>query len=165
MKGWIEEQGTVIASDASGITVRVERRSTCSRCSARSGCGNGVLAQVLGRRDIEFQLPANPLVRSGDSVVLGIRDHALVSGAFAVYLLPLLGMLVPPVIWTWLQPDAHELSALAWAVVGFIVTLLGVKRWLQRQSLRYHPVLLDHPALRKNPFNRRNTSLAPDPRK
>lgn len=142
MRDWIEEQGVVVLADDAWATVRVERRSTCGSCSARSGCGNGVLSQVLGRRALELRIPNSEGLRPGDRVTLGVRDQALVSGAVAMYLLPLLGLMLVPITLGWFVPGVVDGVLVLSGVAGFALGLVGVRRWLQNQGHRFEPVLL-----------------------
>lgn len=142
MRDWIEEQGVVVVADAAWATVRVQRKSTCGSCSARTGCGNGVLSEVLGRRALELRIPNNEGLQPGDRVTLGVRDHALVSGAVVMYLLPLAGMMLVPITLGWFVPGLSEGLVILAGVAGFALGLLGVRRWLRSQSQRFQPVLL-----------------------
>jgi sigma-E factor negative regulatory protein RseC len=142
MSAWIEERGIVVAADADWATVRMQRQSTCGSCSARSGCGNGVLAEVLGRRVLEFRLANVDDLRPGDRVTLGVHDRAVVSGALVMYLVPLLGLIATPVVLGFLLPEVSE----GWRVLagagGFVLGLIAVRRWLRNRGQRFEPVLL-----------------------
>ena len=46
------ERGRVVAIEADAVWVETIRRSTCAGCSARSGCGHGVLARASGGRGL-----------------------------------------------------------------------------------------------------------------
>lgn len=148
MSEWIEEQGVVVAADEGWATVRVERKSTCGSCSARSGCGNGVLAQFLGRRPLLVRLANTDELRTGDRVILGIRDHALVSGALVMYLLPLFGLMLVPAMLGGLLPTLHDGWMIPAGVAGFALGLAAVRRWLRDQGRRLDPVLLGHLTVR-----------------
>ena len=87
----IEEQGRVVALEPGAVWVETLRKSTCSGCSAKSGCGQGLMNQlgVRERRGLLRAVSALPL-QVGDSVIIGIREDVLLRGAVLVYLLPLL---------------------------------------------------------------------------
>jgi sigma-E factor negative regulatory protein RseC len=142
MSSWIEERGVVVAADADWATIRMQRQSTCGSCSARSGCGNGVLAEVLGRRVLEFRLANVDDLRPGDRVTLGIHDRALVSGALIMYLLPLLGLIATPVILGWVLPGVSEGWRILAGAGGLVLGLIAVRRWLRNRGQRFEPVLL-----------------------
>ena len=147
MSEWIEEQGEVVAVDGYTARVRVQRRSTCGSCSARSGCGSGVLSDVLGRKPIELQVGHGGDLQAGDTVTLGIRDGALVSGALMMYLLPLAGLIGVPALAMVLFPAAGEGVLLLVGIAGLALSLLGVRRWMRRQDAAFRPIVLArHPA-------------------
>lgn len=152
MSDWLEEQGVVVAADEAWATVRVERRSTCGSCSARSGCGNGVLSEVLGRRQLELRLANSHGLQPGDRVRLGVRDRALVSGAFAMYLLPLVGMMLAPITMGWIAPGLGDGVLILTGIVGFALGLAGVRRWLRSQGDRFEPVLLGRQPAGQSPI-------------
>jgi sigma-E factor negative regulatory protein RseC len=89
----IEEQGRVVALEAGAVWVETRRKSTCSGCSARSGCGQGLMDQ-LGVRERRGLIRAvcDLQLQVGDSVVVGIREDVLLRGAVLVYLFPLLAL-------------------------------------------------------------------------
>ena len=151
MSDWIEEQGVVLTADESWATVRMQRQSTCGSCAARSGCGNGVLSEVLGRRVLELRLANVHGLRPGDRVTLGIRDRALVSGAVVMYLLPLFGLIAAPTLLGAMLSGLSE----GWLIVagagGFVLGLMVVRRWLRTQGQRFDPVLLGCEPARLSP--------------
>ena len=88
----IEENALVVATEGEYAWVETSRRSSCGSCEAK-GCGTGALSQVLGRRTQRLRVK-NPIAAdSGDQVVLGITESALLKGSIAVYLVPVLALL------------------------------------------------------------------------
>lgn len=123
----IEEQGRVVAVEPGAVWVETLRRSTCSSCSAKAGCGQGLLESlgVSGRRGhvralCELQLSV------GDAVVIGVREDLLVRGALLVYLLPLLGMFAGALLAE--QFALGEPLVILSAVLGMFASWIGV-RW------------------------------------
>lgn len=89
----IEEQAIVTSVETGFAEVEIQRRSSCSGCSARDGCGVSLLDRILGRRPQRL-LVANALgVRPGDAVVIGVPEGALLKAAVAAYLVPLGGLI------------------------------------------------------------------------
>lgn len=144
MSDWMEEQGVVMSVMDGWATVRVQRQSTCGSCSARSGCGNGVLSEVLGRRALDLRVPNRERLQPGDRVTLGIRDRSLVSGAVVMYLLPLAGLIGVAAFLSILMPGVTEGWLVLGGFAGFGLGLLAVRWWLRRQGNRFDPVLLAH---------------------
>lgn len=143
MSQWIREQGEVLSVDGYTARVRIQRQSTCGSCSARSGCGSGVLSEVLGRKAVELGVAHSGQLQPGDRVTLGIRDHALVSGALAMYLLPLVGLIGIPVLVMLLFPGFGEGLYLLAGLLGFGAGLAGVRAWLRHRAPQLAPVLLE----------------------
>jgi sigma-E factor negative regulatory protein RseC len=88
----IEENALVVATEDEYAWVETSRRSSCGSCEAK-GCGTGTLSQVLGRRSQRLRVK-NPIAAvTGEQVVLGISEAALLKGSLAVYLVPILALL------------------------------------------------------------------------
>ncbi|MCQ4310240.1 SoxR reducing system RseC family protein [Pseudomonas stutzeri] len=129
----IEEPGRVIAVEPGAVWVETRRSSTCSGCSAKNGCGQGLMDKlgVHQRRGLiralsDFHLDV------GDSVIVGIRESVLLRGALLVYLFPLIALLASALI-------ASELSAAEPYVVlsgvgGFLVSWLIVRKRSQQTA-------------------------------
>lgn len=94
----VEENGTVIHSDADRLIVAVVQSSACQSCRARQGCGQAVLSG-LGSAEAQvaknhFELTPRADLRAGDEVRLGIAEDSLSLAALWMYLWPLLVALV-----------------------------------------------------------------------
>jgi sigma-E factor negative regulatory protein RseC len=113
----IEEQAIVVALRGDQALVQTERRSTCSGCAARGGCGAGLLSRLVGRRFAELSVPNEIGLEIGDRVVLGLSEAGLVRGALAMYALPLLGMLAGGLLGQ-LALGGTEMMAIIGAAVG-----------------------------------------------
>lgn len=89
----IEETARVVACEGRFAWVETQRASTCGSCSANKGCGTATLAKALGRRRTRTRVLNDLQARVGEQVVIALPEQALVRGALAVYLVPLLGLL------------------------------------------------------------------------
>ena len=140
----IEERARVDSVHGDWVTVTAGAKQGCATCAEGKGCAGGVLGKLANRKDRHVQVsnPQQLEVRPGDWVRIGLDESALVSGAMAVYLLPLLAMIA-------MAAMAHlggagegmtTLLALAALAGGFVIAA-----WLQRQpgtAQRHRPVLL-----------------------
>ncbi len=126
----IEEQGRVVAVEQGAVWVETLRKSTCSSCSVKAGCGQGLLEQLgaNGRRGLIRAL-CDLHLNVGDSVVIGVREDLLVRGSLLVYLLPLLGLFAAAVVAE--QSGLSEPWVILSACFGFVVACMGV-RWRSR---------------------------------
>ena len=93
-----------------GDTVWVEtlRQSACSSCSARAGCGHGVLnAAVPGasRAVVKARLGGGDslVLRLHDDVCIELPERGFLRGAFALYALPILSTIVLAMVANWPQ--------------------------------------------------------------
>lgn len=143
----LEEQARVVRVDAGEVWVETRRQSTCSGCAASAGCGSGVLAQVLGRRNPLVRVLSSQSLQPGDEVLIGIQESALIQASLAVYLLPLVLMLVGALAGVYAHNqglvDGEWLSVLL-AALGFLVGLRWLVGFTRRIRLdpRFQPVVL-----------------------
>jgi sigma-E factor negative regulatory protein RseC len=128
----IEESGRVVAVEQGAVWVETIRKSTCSSCSAKSACGQGVLSQLgAGARRGYVRALSGLSLQVGDSVVIGVREDLLVRGSLLVYLLPLLGLFITAGLAEWLA--LSEPLVILSAFFGLFGSWLAV-RWHSRRS-------------------------------
>jgi sigma-E factor negative regulatory protein RseC len=126
----IEEQGRVVAVEWGAVWVETLRKSTCSSCSVKAGCGQSLLDQLSasGRRGLVRAL-SNLQLNVGDRVIIGVREDLLVRGSLLVYLLPLLGLFAAAVSAE--QLGLSEPWVILSALFGFLLACCAV-RWRSR---------------------------------
>lgn len=128
----IEEQGRVVAVEAGAVWVETLRKSTCSSCSVKAGCGQGLLDQLgAGGRRGYVRALSDLHLSVGDAVVIGVREELLVRGSLLVYLLPLLGLFAGAIVAG--QLALSEPWVILSALSGFVVACAGV-RWRSHQA-------------------------------
>lgn len=123
----IEEQGRVVAVEAGAVWVETLRSSTCSSCSLKAGCGQGLLDQLGagGKRGYVRALSTLQL-DVGDLVVIGVAEDLLVRGSLLLYLVPLLGLFAAAVVAE--QLALSEPLVILSALVGLFIACMWV-RW------------------------------------
>ncbi len=90
----IEEQGSVVTIDDDAVWVETERKTTCSSCSARHGCGQHLSEKYKPKNSHAYIKAACSLsLNEGDKVVIGIPETALMKASLLVYMLPLFTMM------------------------------------------------------------------------
>ncbi|MGV6859430.1 MAG: SoxR reducing system RseC family protein [bacterium] len=139
----IEEQAVVVAVDENFAWVETQRKTACSSCSANKGCGTATLSKVLGSRQNQVKV-LNPVGATvGDTVILSLRESAMVKGAAILYLTPLAFMLGFAVfVELWFQPGTEGSVILA-GLLGLGLGL-GVVRLFSRsiaKDSRYQAVI------------------------
>lgn len=148
----LTETGRVVAVETDGVWVETIRQSTCGSCSARKGCGHGLLNRAAdGRYGYIRVLPGNlPIadVAVDDQVRFAIPGSVIVRGSLVVYALPLLlllgGAIAGSQVAGALSAAQADLYALAGGALGFALGALAV-RWhahLHRGDVRLQPTLI-----------------------
>lgn len=140
----IEESGRVVAVEDAAVWVETVRSSTCQSCNARHGCGHSLLERDrAGARARVRALSGDLRLNTGDQVVVGIPEGALMKGALMVYLLPISLLFIGALLGAWLSPPDLDLSAIL-GVAGLAVGFL-VNRWYSRQqqaNVHWQPKIL-----------------------
>jgi sigma-E factor negative regulatory protein RseC len=131
----IEEAGTVVAIDGPYAEVQTERRSVCGGCSANGACGTSLLERFFGHRSIQVRALNTADARVGERVILGISEQGLLTASFAVYLIPVAGLVAGAVLGesmlgTLAQGRYADVSGLVGAALGFALAL----SWLRGYS-------------------------------
>lgn len=89
----ITEYAQVIEIDSTRVKVSIRSNSGCGACSAKSGCGNGILDRWLNPTRIMW-VESNPETCAdlsiGDELKVGVEEGAFVRNALALYLIPIL---------------------------------------------------------------------------
>lgn len=89
----IEETGRVIAVKGNDVWVETIRASSCSGCSVRSGCGQGLLARVKDGSRSHIQLHTELKLAVDDEIILGLPEQAFIKSSFLAYGLPMLTLI------------------------------------------------------------------------
>lgn len=126
----IEEQGRIVAVESGAVWVETLRKSTCSSCSVKAGCGQGLLDQLgTNSRRGYVRALSDLQLNVGDAVIIGVREDLLVRGSLLVYLLPLLGLFAAAVLAG--QAGLSEPWVILSALFGFAFACCAV-RWRSR---------------------------------
>lgn len=142
----IETYGIVVGTEKGFAYVETQRQSGCGHCDSQNGCATGTLGRFFGLEQTQFRA-LNPVdARVGDRVSIGIRDGVLFRGSLAVYIVPLLLMLLGA---AWAAALAPSSLTDGYSVVGAGLGLVVGFIWLRMlnaamASGRYfQPVILD----------------------
>jgi len=135
----VREMATVVALEDDGAWVETQRQSTCGACSARAGCGQGVLNQLLPGRQHYLRALVDPADRAhlvvGDRVALIMADDVVLSASAVLYLVPLAALLLGALLGDYLLPG--DAGAVAGGVLGLALGALLVR--LHAGSVRHDP--------------------------
>lgn len=129
----IEESAQITRVEGDSVWVEVNRHSACAACSAQAGCGQKRLIDWLPAKRVEVGVanPSNLILSSGQTVVLGLEEGALVRASLLVYLTPLAGLILTVLILNFLKfsETFQILGAMLGLIVGFVITrVVSVRR-------------------------------------
>ncbi|AOY88525.1 sigma E positive regulator RseC/MucC [Marinobacter salinus] len=137
----ITETGKVVALKGDYAWVQTIRNSACQSCSARSGCGQKVLAAASGGRANQVFVENTVQADVGDEVTLGIDERALLGASLIVYALPLILMVGASIAGHRLS-GGQDVWAMAGALAGLVLGFLSSRTLQGRGRKRYEPQLL-----------------------
>lgn len=147
----IEESALVVKIEEDGFAwVETTRASACGSCAEQQGCGTSMLAGILGRRQAAVRVINTIGAVTGDRVVIGVPEAALLRGSLAVYAAPLAGLFAGALTGYFLSAGAPQDHADFWSLllgaVGFAVALVWLRRFsrVSGHDGRYQPVTLRH---------------------
>jgi sigma-E factor negative regulatory protein RseC len=136
----IEESGVVVSIDGQYARVRIERRTVCGGCAANGACGTSLIERYFGRSSIHVEALNQAQAAVGERVILGISEQGLLSVSFAVYFVPLAGLLGGALAGDALVGLAEggygDASALLGAALGFALALLWLRGYSARSRTR-----------------------------
>lgn len=145
----LTETGRIVALEDDGLWVETIRATTCGNCSARKGCGHGLLNEVGSGRSNYVRVPMaealQPPLQLNEEVRFELPEQVVVRGSFVVYLLPLLCLLGGASLGSSLFPEAAgDLAAGLGAAVGFGggLVLVRLHAWKHRNNRDHQPRLL-----------------------
>lgn len=143
----IIEQGQVIATSDNRVWVETIRKSACHSCTARSGCGQAVLGQMMDekkqyQKNILRVNAENQTFQVGEIIEIGIEEGALLKTAALTYGVPILLLFLFSAVGQWMKfPDlAVALAGGVGLYSGFYWVRKIVASW--DCDARYHPELL-----------------------
>lgn len=140
----IEEQAIVVEAGDGYAWVETRQRSACGACSASEGCGTAALARLWGERRARVRAISALPLQSGDAVIVGLAEGALLRGALLVYLLPLALLLAGALLGQAAFAGAGEEPAIVAGAAGLGLGCLAARVWSRRLrgDGRFQPVVV-----------------------
>jgi sigma-E factor negative regulatory protein RseC len=144
----IEETARIIEVQGDFAWVETQRTTTCGSCSANKGCGTAVLAKVLGTRRTRIKVLNTFATKTGEEVIIGLHENALVQGSLAVYAVPLLAMLIFALVGEVFNARLSITQTEGMTIFFGLAGLAGGFLWLRHyaasisKDTRYQPVIL-----------------------
>lgn len=90
----MEQQGEVIAVEATRALVRLGGKSGCAECDAGRGCGAGLFGRMLRRRPVVLSCDNHVQALPGQSVTVGLPEAWFLTLVARFYLFPIVAGLV-----------------------------------------------------------------------
>jgi sigma-E factor negative regulatory protein RseC len=148
----IEDSAVVVGLEQNTAVLEIVRRTPCSLCGQKRGCGISLWGRLLGHRKNIFKAANQINAKVGDGVIVGVEEQALLIGSFMAYGIPLAFMLVGALLANGIfagdsnpvNPGHADLYAVIGAVAGLTIGLLWLKGHAAGRSMdaRYQPVIL-----------------------
>lgn len=143
----IEETATVVKCEGEFAWVEAQRQTTCGNCAANKGCGTSVLAKVIGNKVARMKAINKAQAHVGDTVIVGMKEATLLKGSLAVYLVPLLFMLLFAVTGKVVAEQMAwqaELVVILFAILGLVTAGFWLRGFTHRiqHDKEYQPVVL-----------------------
>jgi sigma-E factor negative regulatory protein RseC len=91
----LEMRAFVISTQGTDASVQPVATGGCGHCTREGGCGSGTLTKVFcTSKPRHFKVRNAVQARVGDEVMVSLPDGVLMRGAFKMYVLPLLLLLI-----------------------------------------------------------------------
>ncbi len=151
----IEEQVQVVAIENGQLLLEAQSQSACGACAAKKGCGTAVLSSVVGKKFSRFRVANSIDANVGDTVVIGIKEQALLNGSLVIYLLPIACMIIMALLADTVLPElvldgqdgllfGRDLDIALSSITGFAAGAALARRYFlsSRRQTYYQPVVL-----------------------
>ncbi len=143
----LEQLATVVAVRGNQLVLETQAQSSCQSCSVNKGCGTSLLSKVVGQKVIHFELENTLDARTGEQVVLGLPENAVVRGSLLIYIVPVLVLMLAAFAGDALL--ALDAASRDLKIAGFSLSAMAVGIFISRSLFRradsmhnYMPVLL-----------------------
>lgn len=123
------EIGQVIAVEGDTAWVQTQSKTGCSSCQVSSTCGSGIVNKAFSHKVFVTPLKNTLNAHINDEVEVGIPEDLVLKASLAVYLLPLICLMLAIGLSSLLLPELTELGSIISAALGLTVGFLLV-RWL-----------------------------------
>lgn len=135
------QRATVIEINDHSISLDIERKSTCSQCQLKKGCGTGLLAEHVGKRFSRIVIDKTTEVTPSQQVNLAIPEESLLQGAALMYLLPVLSMFLFAIAARWVGFNSIIESALG--LLGLFCGFVIVKKIIESNEEGFKAKLVE----------------------
>ncbi|AOE50402.1 SoxR reducing system RseC family protein [Kangiella sediminilitoris] len=138
------EIGHVVAVEGDRAWVQTLTKTGCSSCQVNTTCGSGIVNKAFSHKVFVTPLKNTLNAHINDEVEVGIPEDLVLKGSLAVYLLPLIFLMLALGLSSILFPQLSELGSILSATAGLVTGFLFV-RWLlnrEKNKTRLEPKLI-----------------------
>jgi len=138
----IEQRGKVVEVEDGLVWVSYVRQTACQSCKSESVCGNSYMEKWASGKITHIPALNSLTLKTGDEVVIGIDEHAVLKASVFVYAMPILFLLAGAVVGNSLS--ANDLGSGVGGLLGLAAGFLGVHlhSLFHRHNSQYSPVVL-----------------------
>ncbi|MBL4762250.1 MAG: SoxR reducing system RseC family protein [Gammaproteobacteria bacterium] len=138
----IEELVTIEAIDGDDAWVVAQRKTSCSACSAKSGCSTGVLSKYIGNRFSRIRVKNIESAKVGDQFLLAMEEKSLVVNALIVYGIPLFFLLIMGSLFEQFS-SVNQYASVLGVFAGFVLGLVFAQYLVKKNVFSLQePVLI-----------------------
>lgn len=144
----IEEHAIVVGVEQDAAMLEIIRKTPCGLCGKSRGCGISLWAKLFNHKSV-FKATNSIGAKVGDSVIVGIEEHALLRSSMTIYGIPLASLLIGAVLGiAFLPQDASAVQKDVYTVIGALIGLSLSILWLKGHSTgqtfnpNHQPVIL-----------------------
>ncbi len=140
------ESGRVVSIENEWVWVETLQTTSCKSCSAKSGCGQGLINSVFSGKRHYIKVAANGIqepVSLNDVVEIAIPENVMLRGSFLMYLLPLAALIAGAIMGEHFVIGQGDLGSISGAIAGFSLAAVFI-RWHSHKNSdnpAYQPVL------------------------
>ncbi|MFC4653690.1 MULTISPECIES: SoxR reducing system RseC family protein [Rheinheimera] len=124
----LEEIAVVVKTDAEGVWLKTQAKTSCNACQANDNCGTGVVAKALTPRENVFFVAGHTNLLAGQTVQIAVTEQQLLSAAALVYLWPLACLILSALLLQHLQLPDSTVTLGALTAMGLAFALIRLRR-------------------------------------
>lgn len=140
----IEEEAIVTRIQGGKIWIKGGYKPSCGGCEQKTSCGTPLFEKLLNRNNVAIEAISSIAVRSGDQVIVGIDETAVLHSSFKVYMIPLIALflfgLTGKNLGDYLNIEEAELMSIGFALTGLVLSIIYLKNRfnqdVEEQSLK-----------------------------
>ncbi len=140
------ESGRVVSIENNWVWVETHQTTTCKSCSAKSGCGQGLINSVFSGKRHYVKVSANGIkdtVNLHDEVEIAIPENVMLRSSFLMYFLPLILLILGAIAGEQFIIGRGDLGAISGSFFGFSLAVIFIRWHSNKNSSNpaYQPVL------------------------